>query len=387
MRRINFVLVVFICCAICVVLPGCQTQTQLPTVEKNLETKPEPIVSKPKPNQQAIKNGPKLTFENVIHNFGDITPKSRNRCKFKFTNTGKSELKIGKIKAACGCTVPKMNKKVFAPGETGFINVTYKAGGSSTKVSKTLTVPSNDPENPKIKLTIKANIISRIAHSPKKLNLKLNKENAGCPDITITSLDGQKFSITSFKSRPDCITAEFETNLKSTKFILKPKVDIDKLNQRLRGNIAVTLTHPQAKKVNIPFIAVARFKGEPTRILIRSAQPLLPITRTLWMLSNYDEDFEVAQTSSAKDMIKVLSMEKIGKRYKFELQITPPKRTNNRYFIDTFEVTTTQGDKLKIKCQGFYPRKNSKRTKKTGSTPIKMSDRQKEQTGRVISRE
>ncbi|MFC1676334.1 DUF1573 domain-containing protein [Planctomycetota bacterium] len=381
MRRIYFVLIAVICCTIYVLLPGCQEQTPQPTVEKKLEPQPKQIVSETTPNQQTIENGPKLTFEKVVHNFGDITPKSRNKCKFKFTNTGKSALKIGKIKAACGCTVPKMNKKVYAPGESGFINITYKAGSSPAKASKNLTVPSNDPENSKIALTIKANIVSKIAYLPKKLNLKLNKENAGCPDITITSLDGQEFSITSFKSKPDCITAEFDPNSKSTKFILKPNVDIDELNQRLRGNIAITLTHPQAKKINIPFITTARFKGDPSRIYIRSAEPLNSVTKTLWMLSNYDEDFDIAQTSSAKGMIKVLNMEKVGNRYKFELEITPPEKTNRRYFTDTFEVTTTKGDKLRVNCQGFYPRKNKKQTKQTEPTPRQMPAPQTDPAG------
>ncbi len=233
MKKIYFVLVIFICFAICVLLPGCQTQTQQSRVEKNLEQlpKPKPTVSEPKPDKQVIKNGPKLTFEKVVHDFGDIAPGSRNKCKFKFTNTGKNALKIGKVKSTCGCTVPKMKKKLYAPGESGIINITYKPVKKSGKATKYLTVPSNDPENPKIKLTIKAKIISKIAYSPKSINLKLNKENADCPDITLTSLDGKKFSITSFKSKPDCITAEFDPNSKSAKFVLKPTVDIKKLSQ------------------------------------------------------------------------------------------------------------------------------------------------------------
>ena|GEM_PF-2703783 len=37
-------------------------------------------------------------------------------------------LKITGVKAACGCTVVQLDKREYAPGESGVIKVTYTAG-------------------------------------------------------------------------------------------------------------------------------------------------------------------------------------------------------------------------------------------------------------------
>ena len=67
--------------------------------------------------------GPRITFESVLHDFGDIGPTTSHKCEFKFTNTGDEILNIGRIKATCGCTVPKLSKNNFAPGETGTVKI------------------------------------------------------------------------------------------------------------------------------------------------------------------------------------------------------------------------------------------------------------------------
>lgn len=45
---------------------------------------------------------------------------------YKFTNTGSEAIKINKVTTTCGCTTAKLEKKEFAPGESGQIPVTFK---------------------------------------------------------------------------------------------------------------------------------------------------------------------------------------------------------------------------------------------------------------------
>ncbi|UCG49798.1 MAG: DUF1573 domain-containing protein [Phycisphaerales bacterium] len=39
-------------------------------------------------------------------------------------------LKITNVKAACGCTVVQLDKREYAPGESGVIKVTYTAASN-----------------------------------------------------------------------------------------------------------------------------------------------------------------------------------------------------------------------------------------------------------------
>jgi len=275
-------------------------------------------------------------------------------------------LKITKVTKTCGCTPFTLAKKEYAPGETGTLKVRYKASSRPSSISKTLYVYSNDKKNPKVKLAIKAMIVNKVEHKPKRLDVMLNKENAGCPEITLRSLDKKAFAIkgfklnTRFKAGENCITADYNSSVKSQKFVLHPKVDIEKLRKAQNGHIEIILTHPECKKSTIPNKVLPRFKVNPRSLIVYKAKPQEAVTKEVWVVNNYDEEFEVESTSSKKGIIKVLSQEKTGNRCKFELEIMPPAAgKKKRIFSDTFFVNV-DGERLKITLRGFYLREGEK---------------------------
>jgi hypothetical protein len=86
-----------------------------------------------------------------------------------------------------------------------------------------------------------------------------------------------------------------------------------------------------------------------------NAQPQKSLTREIWVLNNYGEDFEVESTSSKEGIIKVLCQEKVGNRYKFELEIIPPRLAEGkRVFTDVFYVKIKGHKTLELNCRGFY---------------------------------
>ncbi|MHC4286547.1 MAG: DUF1573 domain-containing protein [Planctomycetota bacterium] len=179
----------------------------------------------------SVADGPRITFEKLTHDFGEISPGTKNPCEFKFTNTGNALLKIGKIKCSCGCTVPTLAKKDYAPGESGILKVVYNASRSPSTIRKSCSIPSNDKKTPTVVLTITAKIARKVEYEPQRLSLLVKGENAGCPEITLRSLDKQPFAIKNFKSTGNSITADYDTLVKATKFVLKPKIDIEKVQK------------------------------------------------------------------------------------------------------------------------------------------------------------
>ncbi len=336
------------------------------------EPKPESSVPKPAGDSKeaesvpvSVESGPVIIFEKVVHDFGNIKPGSNNVCEFKFSNTGDGLLKITKVSKTCGCTPFELAKKEYEPGEEGVLKVEYHASRHTGSIRKTLYVSSNDETKSKVELTIKADIVSKIAYQPKKINLVLNKEDGGCPAITIRSLDGKPFSIKDFKTvgrtrfARGAITADYKSSVKAKKFVLQPKVDIEKLGQELGGRIEITLGYPKEDVISIPFEVLPRFKITPPSLIVYKAEPGTSVTKEVWILNNYDEDFEVESTSTQKGAIKVLSQEKVDNRYKFELEIKPPppQEGQKRFFTDAFYVNIKGGERLKIACRVFYPRK------------------------------
>jgi len=101
---------------------------------------------------------PKVSFDKVKHDFGDIEKGSRVTTEFKLTNQGKAPLIIRKTKASCGCTASRPDKMQLAPGETTSIKVTFNSGSRTGTQRKTITVICNDPEQSSTTLWIEANI-------------------------------------------------------------------------------------------------------------------------------------------------------------------------------------------------------------------------------------
>lgn len=83
---------------------------------------------------------------------------------FAFTNTGDTPVSITAITSSCGCTTAELEKKTYAPGESGEIVAKFKIGGRQGLQTKTIQVKTDDSDTPTV-LTMKTLI-------PKLLDLQ-----------------------------------------------------------------------------------------------------------------------------------------------------------------------------------------------------------------------
>ncbi|MBI34638.1 MAG: hypothetical protein CMP67_04660 [Flavobacteriales bacterium] len=87
-------------------------------------------------------NGPVITFDTLVVDFGTIDQGSDPFRIATFTNTGKKPLHITTCSGSCGCTVPKCPDTPIMPGEKGKMKVRYDTNRTG-RISKTVTVKSN----------------------------------------------------------------------------------------------------------------------------------------------------------------------------------------------------------------------------------------------------
>jgi hypothetical protein len=329
--------------------PLISSSGQEKALEKVSEGKVEPKVAKGK-------FGPRMTFEKNFFDFGDMAPNSSRKCTFKFTNTGDSLLKVRKkIDSTCGCTVPFLKKTDYAPGESGSISVKFKAGSTPSNVTKRMTVHSNDGIASKIKLTIAARVIEVVDCNPESLKLILNKENAGCDNITLKSLDGKSFKVTSFKSKPKLITFDVNSLGEGSEHVLTPKVDMDQISSGQKGVITIGMNHPKLSTIPVSFEVLSRYSVNKRSIVVMNAEVNKPVKNEIWFLNNYNEEFEIESATSQKGYIRELSREKVGNRYKINLEVMPPPiKGKEKYFTDTFVIKAEDGGEVKILCYGYY---------------------------------
>jgi len=310
---------------------------------------------------------PKITFEKVVLDFGQIGPGVKKTGEFKFTNTGKGLLKILEVARCCG-VVTKLDKTEYAPGQSGILTVEYQAPSIPTVINKNLYVNSNDKATPKVELTVKAGIILKVDWQPKVLKLIPKEENFGCPEITIKSVNNKTFSITQFASTGNCITADIDPSVQATKFVIRPKADMEKLTKMPQGRINITVVYPEpntpSEMIGLTFHTVQRFTFTPQFLIMMYSEPQKPTTRVLTMLENYGRDFEVVSTLSKGGHVRVLSQDKIEGGCRFQLEITPAPVDENGRFVDTFTITLKDGTKLEVLCRGVFSGKSDDLQKK-----------------------
>jgi hypothetical protein len=280
-RFYNFLVVIMVSLFLFSVSP-CQSESKnsKPAVESNstgtLAVPAEPVKSEVNQPAASPASNARIKFDNVKHDLGQIAPDSRNNSKFTFTNVGKDVLKIDNVKGSCKCTVPDLKKKDYAPGESGEISVEFHAPIYQGSTSQRVMVFSNDSENPKIELEIKAYVQSQVNITPEQMTLSLLAPNAGAGEITIASLNGEKFAVTKITSIGDVVSIAFDPNNISDKHVFNPVINMDNLRKYLNGFIVFTLTHPKASSARVMYSCLKEFEASPAEF--RNEIYILPAT-------------------------------------------------------------------------------------------------------------
>ncbi|WP_289771825.1 DUF1573 domain-containing protein [Bacteroides acidifaciens] len=94
-------------------------------------------------------NQSELCFLKQTIDLGIITAEETSvvNVNFIFSNKGSEPLVVQKVKASCGCTVPRWTKTPIKPGKSGIISVSFKHEGKKGHFLKTLFVESNAKNN------------------------------------------------------------------------------------------------------------------------------------------------------------------------------------------------------------------------------------------------
>ncbi len=104
-------------------------------------------------------NAPHIFTEKDEYNFGTDTSGKDIKCTFTIKNTGKSTLMIRKVKTSCGCTTPTLIKTELAPGESIPVDALFRTFGKTGSQYRTIDIITNDPDQPKLTLQIRGNLI------------------------------------------------------------------------------------------------------------------------------------------------------------------------------------------------------------------------------------
>jgi len=101
---------------------------------------------------------PTISISEEEWDFGKIKEDERPVHIFTIKNTGKEELIISRARASCGCTATMLSSDNIKPGQSAELQVTFNPTGFNGIVKKDVYIESNDPQLPKTKVTIIAEV-------------------------------------------------------------------------------------------------------------------------------------------------------------------------------------------------------------------------------------
>ncbi|MCF6156603.1 MAG: DUF1573 domain-containing protein [Candidatus Brocadia sp.] len=204
-------------------------------------------------NEKILKK-PKIVFEEKIYDFGKIYMGEIVKHGFKFKNLGSDELIVTSVKSSCGCTAALVSKSNLLTGEEGEVQIKFNPGRFVGRVTKSVTVNSNDPKNSTYKLTITGEIIEEVRVSPKQINFGIIRKGDSCTrNIEIKTIPELKIEVKKVESPNPYIT--LTQNKTADNNVHSYQVSIEKYDfiGKFNGIVFFYTTSNRQERIDIPF--------------------------------------------------------------------------------------------------------------------------------------
>jgi len=162
----------------------------------SLVAQEKPPQTAPAEPEQAKPSGkPRLVLSTTEWDFG--TKWYGEECSTEITlrNAGAAPLRINRVTSSCGCTVakptraPRWDGLVLKPGEEEVMRLSYNTKKVRAKVSQVVTIQSNDPDAPTIRIQVKGSIKHALKMTPSQriIFTNLDSEAVETREMTLTS--------------------------------------------------------------------------------------------------------------------------------------------------------------------------------------------------------
>ncbi len=122
-----------------------------------------------------------------IIDLGVVLPSKEAEAHFNLANHGSKSLEFSRVHSSCGCTKVQLSHQRLAKNENGSVNVTLNTDKLGPSES-TITLITNDPKTPQLKLRLRYTVGDQISFSRVLLNtLVLKKGETGVEKFVIRS--------------------------------------------------------------------------------------------------------------------------------------------------------------------------------------------------------
>ena len=254
--------------------------------------------------------GPILEFTETEHDFGNIDKGEKVTHTFNFKNSGGEPLEIVNVATSCGCTSAAPEKKIYAPGENGEISVTFDSGRFSGKITKKVTITTNNSLEPKTIVTIKGNIVVDVVSKPVSVyfaNARVGETVS--QEIHVSTSKMEKLEITNLKTAHDFLTAELkQEDDQNAKIILTVDGNkVDKNKSRLISNLTYETNSETQKKMRaaVTVTIVQPIRLSPTSVYFFASKAGQKRETRVKLVSTEGKSFSISDLKADLDYVDV----------------------------------------------------------------------------------
>ncbi len=101
-----------------------------------------------------LAKAPKLKPDSSLVDFGRIKSGTLGQQELTLKNTGKKELIIRSLQPNCSCVTASVDQMALKPGAVAKLKIVFNTQGRKDTQQKSLTIYSNDPQNPVQRITL-----------------------------------------------------------------------------------------------------------------------------------------------------------------------------------------------------------------------------------------
>ncbi len=286
----------------------------------------------------------------------DIVPKGEVIAhEFVIKNEGTADLLLKDVRPACGCTVAQYDRTI-PPGKSGKVSAQVKTDNFGGPIAKSIAVFTNDPDNPKLQLVVKAHVKPYVAVVPGYARYNyVRGEPVGTIEQTLWAEDGSDVEIVAVKPPYDHLKVNYREATeeerhekgKGKQWHIEVELDSQSPVGALRDYVEIQLNHSKQKTVKIPVSGFVRPRQHVTPSEIDFGQlqgSALPLRRTLHFTNFITSAIELTEIETDVEGLsgQIQSASKkddTGYRFKLLLTLGPDMPRGN--FESTIKIHTT----------------------------------------------
>lgn len=279
--------------------------------------KPKAVVAEPVMDAGVVPKGEKIAHDFVIRNEGD------------------APLEITQVKPACGCTVVDFDKTI-APGQTGKVHSVVDTVTFTGAIAKGVTVFTNDPDTPRLELTVRAKVEPYITAKPgyARYITVQGEEKTGTIVQNLWATDGAPMDVVKIDSPYDFLKISFREATEAERipeaqgkqWRIEMTLDNNAPVGALAEHVTVHTNHPKQKLATIPVSGFVRpvIAVTPTVADFGTVELKEPLNRAINVRAFSTEPIKV---TSVEENIKGLDvrLEPVteGREYQVQLTLNP----------------------------------------------------------------